>query len=700
MTSAGSLSTNRRMQFIIAVLMLFLSALQPAQTNAAGPSIVAVGPTLKVRPTETVSGTASVQLLATRNEFESFQLVVHAGDQQLPGVRIELATPLRSAWGSIPMTNVVIYREEYYNVQTPSDLEGQTGRWPDALIPAVDPFYGETRNAFPVTIPAGENRVAWIDIHVPANATPGLYQGALRVTSSSGLNVQVPITLEVVNLTLPSTSSLSSIFTLTASAPCVAHYGVNCDMISSPTALEQGWRLNALYARAALDNRITVTTPHFYPLRDATQVGYFRTYVLPLLNGTANTRLKGAKLTTLRVDGNLAYLPTWKQEAEAGGFVGRAFVYACDEPNQNGPKWQNECKVRAAQARQVWSNVPILVTTPIQYATQFTATSHIDWIVPLINHMHDKEGAFAGNQRSAYDAFLQSDSNNRVWMYNSCMSVGCDTVTPRCSATGQASDHAYWNGWAGYAIDAPASQARAMGWLNFVYNTSGELFWDVGACLPSAWTSNFNYGGNGDGTLFYPGKKDIIGGNTDIPIESMRLKLIRDGYEDYELLKLTEQRKGRAVALQVAQQLFPSTYQATQTDSAVQQARQQLVRALDAAPSVGFIPNYGQPTCDDVIFIVDASDDLRLTQVDVTLDGQPLASYNLNQSTSPAMGDPTYMRAVEVRSIYSVGLGQHTYVARATDRSGNVTTSSGQFTLWEEYYRHPDGSGSFRCGVR
>lgn len=48
------------------------------------------------------------------------------------------------------------------------------------------------------------------------------------------------------------------------------------------------------------------------------------------------------------------------------------------------------------------------------------------------------------------------------------------------------------------------------------------------------------YGGNGDGYMLYPGTPDRIGGKTGVPIESVRLKHVRDGYEDFEYLRLLE----------------------------------------------------------------------------------------------------------------------------------------------------------------
>ena len=78
----------------------------------------------------------------------------------------------------------------------------------------------------------------------------------------------------------------------------------------------------------------------------------------------------------------------------------------------------------------------------------------------------------------------------------------------------------------------------------------GELYYSMDEAFarkPDVWKDVNLYSGNGDGTLFYPGRPQIIGGTKQIPIESIRLKLIREGLEDYEYLamltKLADTRK-------------------------------------------------------------------------------------------------------------------------------------------------------------
>merc|ERR1711957_990606 len=56
-------------------------------------------------------------------------------------------------------------------------------------------------------------------------------------------------------------------------------------------------------------------------------------------------------------------------------------------------------------------------------------------------------------------------------------------------------------------------------------------------------------GGNGDGQLTYPGRTDVIGGGTFVPIASIRLKQLRDGMEDNMYLHALETTLGRNMTL-------------------------------------------------------------------------------------------------------------------------------------------------------
>src|ERR1700748_2195313 len=147
-----------------------------------------------------------------------------------------------------------------------------------------------------------------------------------------------------------------------------------------------------------------------------------------------------------------------------------------------------------------------------------------------------------------------------MWWYQSCMSFGCSGVSSSMDSSGE-------TGWPTMAIDADATRNRAMEWMSFAYNIQGELYYETTQAYFSGdpWTNEYNFGGNGDGTLFYPGTTAKIGGQTEIPVESLRLKMVRDGMEDYELLAMAKSLGLGAQATQIAQGVYPKTYQATAT---------------------------------------------------------------------------------------------------------------------------------------
>ena len=167
--------------------------------------------------------------------------------------------------------------------------------------------------------------------------------------------------------------------------------------------------------------------------------------------------------------------------------------------------------------------LPALVTTTIQAAQANGLLPNI--LVPVINELDDVSGSYAGDQRPAYDAFVKNGGT--LWTYQSCMSHGC-------AFGGDPSQ----SGWPSYMIDASGGRNRAMQWVDFNERVTGELYYETVNAYEGGdpWADQYRFGGNGDGTLFYPGEPSKIGGQTEIPVASLRLKLIRQGMEDYEYL--------------------------------------------------------------------------------------------------------------------------------------------------------------------
>jgi len=123
-------------------------------------------------------------------------------------------------------------------------------------------------------------------------------------------------------------------------------------------------------------------------------------------------------------------------------------------------------------------------------------------------------------------------------------------------------------------------------WLAYVYGIEGELYYASDYCWESScggqsdpWVSIYAFGGNGDGTLFYPGTPAKIGGSTPVPVPSLRLALIRDGMEDYEYLHALD-AIDPAAARAAAASFITNTYTFDNDPAKLQAARLQLGNAL------------------------------------------------------------------------------------------------------------------------
>src|SRR5205085_9217849 len=125
---------------------------------------------------------------------------------------------------------------------------------------------------------------------------------------------------------------------------------------------------------------------------------------------------------------------------------------------------------------------------PYEGAANGVNPSTIDRYVAVINLLEDRPGTqLAGNQRAKWPA--------NIWLYQGCMSFGCAGVSPGMDATGL-------TGWPSYAIDTDATRNRSLEWMTFIFDGTGELYYEMtmGYYGQDPWVSQVNFGGNGDGT--------------------------------------------------------------------------------------------------------------------------------------------------------------------------------------------------------
>jgi Domain of unknown function (DUF4091) len=551
--------------FTAPVISLFI-----ASAVSAAPAVWTEGPLLKVMPSAQAKNSASARITAARNEFESFQIAIRS-DSAVSNVRATASALTGPGGAAIPSSNVRLYRQALMDVYTPSGSAGARGRFPDALIPDVDEFDGEKRNAFPFNVPASEARAIWVDILVPMEARAGVYSGSIHVTGD-GLDVTVPVELEVLGFTLPSTPSLTTAFRAWPGRICVQHTD-RPDCWGHEAATE----LLMKYARLGLNHRLTFSNVFVLPhsMTDETMLGkhgddwsVFDATFGKLLDGTAETMLPGAKLTSVEYAWRLTAeaLEAYTEHAREKGFFDRVFDYTADEPSYTGT-W-HEIAPRSAFIRANSPGMRTLSTSNITETAERGLVDSLDILVPVVNHMDAPRGQYSGNQRQRYDSFIEN--GGEMWMYQSCMSHGCSFGGSEEGAV-----------WPSYMIDVPAPRNRAMQWADFAYGATGELYYETVLTYDwRPWESQFSFSGNGDGTLLYPGKPDKIGGTTQVPVASLRLKHIRDGVEDYEYLAMLVKLGDAEFAHKLARDVIPAAHRISDDPDVILEARRAAGRRI------------------------------------------------------------------------------------------------------------------------
>jgi len=542
----------------------------------------------KIKPLDSAPSVPvkTVDLYAGRNEFESFQIVLRAGALDLSGVNIDFSNFRTSQGAEISRENVTVYLERFLNLHRPSTYQGSTGLWPDPLVPRVDRYTHERRNAFPFTVQGGRNQPVWIEIYIPPATQPGKYTGSARISISGAVPVFVPIHVLVWNFTLPSTSTLKSSFGLSGIAALKQHRG-------RYTNDEDLYAITRLYAKAALLHRISIHGGSGVPPKYSDDSGrlqiYWSTYdaeVGPFLDGSAISEgepLQGAKSTSVEIRTPPAletearqalYWTQYTRHFQQKGWLNRLFLYLWDEPAKGVFP---EVLKRGRVALLVNPKIRSLVTVP--FTGKLAEVVQI-W-VPLVNCMEPKPGYDDFCEHTPpFETYTRKTQPMSLWFYQSCASHGCNVV-----------GGPYFTGWPSYMIDVPGASNRVMQWIAWKYRIQGELYYSMDEAYgrgKDPWDSVFLVGGNGDGTLFYPGRPDHIGGQTDIPIESIRLKLIREGMQDYEYLALLAKLGGTKCADEYADRIVKKPYRWESQPETFLKVRQELGEALDRlAPRSG-----------------------------------------------------------------------------------------------------------------
>lgn len=496
-------------------------------------------------PSEAESAAPALALELARNESESAQILVTAGDGgAVSNVSVEVSAFAdadgRRFGGDVIWQRVGYIRRQRPYHPHPCGAPAAENWLPDPLLPPA-----------PFAVRASATQGVWLTARAEENARPGIYRGLVTVSAGGQPLRTVPVTLRVRDFSNPKTFGMPTAFCVMDGFTRAQYPGRFDEMRRKTHDLMLSHRLNP-------DDISRTEPPRIEDLLYAREKGMNRFNILNLVPKPAKPG-KWVCYSPLSAYTPAFYdelkdrLTPYVAELRKHGLEKYAYLYGFDERPYAyypaiGELWR---KLKAD-----FPDIPVM-TTAMMYRDMRDGKSYpeqeiTDWFCPLT---------------SVYDPALSERlrlQGRQVWWY-----VCCGPTYPQANFA---------------SIEYPFVEGRLLGWLTYRFRSDGLLFWHVnlwpdkpplatGDTFLDTWQAESSNRMPGDGQLLYPGE--------DGPWPSVRLANVRDGIEDYEWLQMLERKKGRAAAEAVAAELARGMTDFERSPERVRSARARLADEIE-----------------------------------------------------------------------------------------------------------------------
>jgi len=490
--------------------------------------------TEKIQQDEALGKLATIHVIMGKNEREGFQFILRGRDAW-PQYCIELSDVVNENGVSIPLS---MYKEYYiYAGENKS-----AGTYPDALVP-----YPINQNTLEIAR-AQSNQGYYFELRTGADTPAGFYTGKISVLQrregpgyvweTIETLVEADFSVEVLDVTFPDAAYNDTAVGVAFSGQFFALNGVEQGTAEAEALYKQ-------YYDYLLDHKISA-------------------YSLPydILDPRADEYMSDPRVKAFLIPypGEDELLLEYYEKVQSNPeWARKGYFYPIDEPHTAAMiDSYNEITDRLAALCPGYHMV-----TPFSWKFTDNGTEYdnlaiqngrSDIICP-ISDQFDKRGFPEAVQKRV------DENGDSAWWYVCC---------------GPGGD--YCNMF----IHQQGMRHRLLFWQQYQQNLTGLLYWSsVYWEKANPWFSSVtwnSYSACGDGSWFCPGP--AVGLREPVP--SLRLKVIADGLEDYDLLRMAEEKFGREYCLEKAGQLSRSLTNYTKDPAEIESVRVSILRDLAA----------------------------------------------------------------------------------------------------------------------
>ncbi len=473
-------------------------------------------------------------VFGAKNEKESGQIVITSLGGEAEEYTVS-ATDLTSLEGvKFDKENVEFFHELYLEgVSVGKEYYKTPGKFPDAILPyeaAVE--YGENK------VGKDNNQAIFVRFDIPEEQAAGVYTGNITVKVSQKDYV-VPVELTVYNTTVSEEVHSRSAFAYSWGIGN-GEFDTSLDMRNKYAEFLAEYMVSGgeiLMNAPSTDEEIAVWVDTVAKLAKNPKISTVR---LPKVTKTVDTiyvdEVEYNNITECldsEYSAKMVVALAKRCIEDNVNYIKKLFIRGMDEPVVN-KKTEADIIVIHETARLA-----------IEYSKQGVEglrtaenSAFIDELIAAIDKMPvvTTDGKVRPTEYLSYCPYysalhtttqreeLREATYNELWWY------GCNVPT---------------NPYPNYHVDDSLLGARVLSWMQYEYDVVGNLYWgvdawngDAGGTVPKYdyYSSAVPAFGDAEGVLVYPGKHYGIDG----PIATIRLEAIRDGLEEYELLRSME----------------------------------------------------------------------------------------------------------------------------------------------------------------
>ena len=466
------------------------------------------------------------KLYMAKNESESTLITIFS-DEDIDGLSFSA--------DNVPAGMTVTYLKEY-TIKTGND------RYPDPIVPVEGEF----------SVEANKNTSFLVRLTTSKNIAHAQYSFPIRLKKDGNVIFDYYIDVKVWKFAYPDHPTCETVFGL--------GIGGGIKSIIDKHGIDDKERLDEMYKKyfdIFLDYKTSADTLPY-----------------AILDPRADTYMSDPRVTTFRVSNAVSdeHLKANYEKLKTNPeWLKKAYCYPFDEPTT-----VDHLNTTAERSDRIHSIAPKLnCVTPFfrnpdydenRDAMEFLK-DHIDIFCPKAYCYMDKN-IYSPSQMEKYPSFKDRmaqfvSEGKRVWWY-----VCWEPGDPYCNVY----------------VNEQGINHRLLFWQQYLHNVQGFLYWASTwwSAVKDPWEDMATVPGLspnvfGDGSMLYNGNKVGIDG----PVASLRLDIIRDGVEDFELLTMASEKLGREWVDAKIKELTPDVVTHTSDADLFSRVRAEIGNALN-----------------------------------------------------------------------------------------------------------------------